>query len=107
MRRFVVHALLALAFIVSLMVLRCANSPNEACTTAIEACNESVNNHVYDVLIDGARYGTLAPGSCETYEVAPGRHSVLFKISNSGDLACTEAEPLVEECHTMRLTCRG
>ncbi len=77
-----------------------------ACTTAIKVTNESVNNYTHEILIDGVRVGALTPGQSDTYDVAPGNHLVQMNIAGGG-VACTPAAPLVEECHTYGLICRG
>jgi hypothetical protein len=77
-----------------------------ACTTAIKVTNDSVNNTTQEVLIDGVRMGALTPGQSDTWEVAPGQHIVAINNA-AGGVACTAAVPIVEECSTYGLICRG
>jgi hypothetical protein len=72
----------------------------------LELTNDS-NNTYQKIVIDGANYGTLAPGESETFELTVGRHSVARINIRTGNYACTPFEVTIVECDTQAFSCSG
>ena len=75
-------------------------------TAQIRFTNKSVTNQTYTVLLDGSTITTLAPGTTSDYfTVAAGDHTFLFKISNTGEAACTQGTPNLAQCSYSDYSC--
>jgi hypothetical protein len=62
--------------------------------------NRSNSGKTYDVVWDGSVYYTIGPGQqSDTMTVAAQiPHSLLFKISGTNNIACTQSNPILEKC---------
>lgn len=69
--------------------------------------NNSVSNATYDIIWDGAKLTTLAPGqTSETYEEScEVQHTLDFKITNTGQYACSQSTPTLECGKTVYYYC--
>lgn len=114
MRRF-----LALGSVLLVGLFACQNSTAPEPETPIPDCerydtgtvtfqNKSVNNYTYNVIWDGSLLTTLGPGETSAaYTVAAGKHSLTFKISNTGRQACNPANPVIVRCQAHGYSCSG
>ena len=110
----------ALAFPVLLFVALAGCSASDATGLGAKACqtqhtaninftNQSVTNRTYDILVDGSRVTTLAPGQTSSNFVvtAAVQHIIQFNVSNTSTSACTPSLASLIECTTQGYTCRG
>jgi hypothetical protein len=69
--------------------------------------NRSTSNTTYDVMLNGSRVTTVAPGNNSSpYTLAAGTaHSVSFRITNTTIAACNTASPNLAQCTSQTLTC--
>lgn len=72
----------------------------------LELSNDSRNTY-QKIVIDGANYGTLAPGESDTFELTVGRHRVARINIWTGNYACTPFEVNIVECDTQSFSCSG
>lgn len=112
MKRFLVIALPLLA------LSACGSDSPAPAPTPVPACqanntatltfqNSSVSGATYDVLIDGVRTGSIAPGQASpaTTVAASAAHTIVFRVTNTSLIACS-ASPVPAQCSTQTLTCR-
>ena len=87
--------------------------PSLACqvnnTAKLVFRNISNTNATYDLLWDGAKLYTIAPGSeSDTLITAAGvQHTMLFKFTNSSSNACNPATPTLAQCSRGWFSCTG
>ncbi len=68
--------------------------------------NRSVANRTYTIVWDGSVLTTLYPQTdSEEFDVAAGKHTLLFNYSNSGATACNESNPVIASDETRVFTC--
>lgn len=68
--------------------------------------NRSVTNRTYNVVWDGSVIASLYPQmDSDTFEVASGKHTCVFKISNTGAEACSQGSPDILSGETQTFTC--
>lgn len=90
-----------------------APSPTLACqvnnTAKLVFRNISNTNATYDLIWDGAKLYTIAPGSeSDTLTTAAGvQHTMLFKFTNSSNNACNAATPTLAQCSSGWFSCTG
>ena len=62
-----------------------------------------------DVIWDGVRVATLAPGkTSDTRVVVAGvAHDMQFRIANTATLACSTSSPTLRQCSAWLFTCAG
>ncbi len=110
-------ALTALS-LVSLM--GCSDSENVAAPSPTLSCqvnntaklvfrNQSNTNATYDLLWNGSKLFTIAPGSeSDTLVTAAGiQHTLLFQFTNSSNNACNPATPTLAQCSNGWFSCTG
>ncbi len=78
------------------------NNTSELCIT-----NSSTVNKTYDILLDGVRIMTIAPGQTKCETVAAGQHVLNFYYTNTSTKACTTSQPILPQCLTRSLNCSG
>ncbi len=104
--------------LVSLM--GCSDSENVAAPSPTLSCqvnntaklvfrNQSNTNATYDLLWDGSKLYTIAPGSeSDTLVTAAGvQHTLLFQFTNSSNNACNAATPTLAQCSNGWFSCTG
>lgn len=75
-------------------------------TARVKFVNNSTSNSTYTVVWDGAVVETLYPFTESDYfTVAGGSHTLTFKISNNGSIACTPANPVIVQCQDRTFSC--
>jgi len=103
-------------FLIGLFACQNANTPEapevKDCvkynTATIQFENRSVTNRTYDVVWDGVHIATIGPWEkTQVFTVAAGEHTMTFKVSNSGKLACTTAYPVLQQCGVYSYFCTG
>ena len=78
-------------------------------TAEIYFINKSNTNSTYDIIWNGVKIATVAPGQeSERFTVAATvQHTLVFKLTNTGDLACTASTPVLSQCAEMYFDCTG
>ena len=78
-------------------------------TAGVTFENKSNTNGTYDVIWDGSKVFTLAPGakSTEMTVAATVQHTLTFKFSNTSTLACTSGSPILAICAHQNYWCTG
>lgn len=108
----------ALIFIL-LSLVSCSNdsAPTTPPTPPIPDCekygtaqitfeNKSGSNTTYDVVWDGAKITTIAPGTkSQEYTELAGTHTLLYKITNTSWVACSFSSPVLVECQSYTSSC--
>jgi len=106
-----------LALLVSLMMVGGCSSPLTPTTPTKPACetnhtaevtfqNKSANNLTYDVIWDGSKLTTIAPGaSSQVYTVSAATHTLQFRITNTSLPACTQSSPVLAQCQSYTYWC--
>ncbi len=86
-------------------VLSCET--NNTATVVFE--NRSNTNSTYDIIWDGSKVATVTPGNkTESFTVAAGiQHTLLYKYTNTNNLACTQATPTYAQCASRLQWCTG
>jgi hypothetical protein len=76
-------------------------------TATVQFENRSASNTTYDVVWDGSKLTTLAPGTkSSTYTVSAGTtHTLAFKITNTSRMACSQSSPNLAQCQTYLYWC--
>lgn len=110
-------ALTALS-LVSLM--GCSDSENVAAPSPTLSCqvnntaklvfrNQSNTNATYDLIWDGSKRYTIAPGSeTDTLVTAAGvQHTLVFQFTNSSNSACNPSTPTLAQCYSGWFACTG
>lgn len=71
--------------------------------------NESTTGKTYDIIWDGTKVATLAPNEeSETFVVAANvPHVLQFRITGTGNDACTLSTPVIPQCKRMKYYCTG
>ena len=71
--------------------------------------NQSNTNATYDLIWDGSKLYTIAPGSeTDTLVTAAGvQHTLLFQFTNSSNNACNAATPTLAQCSNGWFSCTG
>ena len=71
--------------------------------------NQSNTNATYDLIWDGSKLYTIAPGSeTDTLVTAAGiQHTMLFQITNTSNNACNPATPTLAQCSVGWFACTG
>ena len=78
-------------------------------TAQVKFQNKSNTNKTYDIIWDGSKVGTVAPGATSsTSTVAAGvQHTLVFKITNTNTEACTPSTPTPAKCTSQTYSCTG
>ncbi len=92
--------------------------PTKPTTPSVPACqlnntatvtfeNRSSSNTTYSLIWDGSTLTTLAPSvKSESYTVAAGvQHTMVFRIANSSNNACTPSTPTLAQCTSSTYWC--
>lgn len=66
--------------------------------------NRSLNS-TYDVILDGANIGSISTIQTIKRTVAIGSHTFYFRFSNTGAIACSEANPNLAQCESHVFSC--
>jgi hypothetical protein len=76
-------------------------------TASIRFENRSNTNTTYDVVWDGSKLTTVAPGSISSsYPIAAGvQHTLQFKITNTNTPACSTSTPTLAQCESSTYWC--
>ncbi len=71
--------------------------------------NQSNTNATYDLIWDGSKLYTIAPGSeTDTLVTAAGvQHTLQFQFTNSSNSACNPSTPTLAQCYTGWFACTG
>jgi len=71
--------------------------------------NNSNTNSTYDIIWDGAKIATIAPGQeSDVFTVAASiQHTLVFQFTNTSDLACTASTPVIAQCDSRIFSCTG
>ena len=71
--------------------------------------NLSNSNSTYDLIWDGSKLYTIAPGiETDTLVTAAGvQHTLLFKFTNNAGNACTPSTPTLAQCSRSWFSCTG
>lgn len=71
--------------------------------------NQSNTNATYDLIWDGSKLYTIAPGSeSDTLVTAAGvQHTLQFQFTNSSNNACNPSTPTLAQCYTGWFSCTG
>ncbi len=90
-----------------------APSPTLSCqvnnTAKLVFRNLSNTNSTYDLVWDGSKIFTIAPGAeTDTLVTAAGvQHIMQFKFTNSNNNACTQGTPNLAQCSRGWFSCSG
>ncbi len=78
---------------------------NNTATVSFE--NRSTSNTTYSVVWDGSTKTTLAPSvKSDAYTVAAGvQHTLVFRIANSANNACSPSTPTLAQCSSQTYWC--
>lgn len=80
--------------------------PPPATTATVVFENRSNSNKTYDVVFDGSLIATLGPDqSTGAISTTPGGHTYVFKVSNTGKLACNQANPQLVAGRSYTFSC--
>ncbi len=103
-----------------LSLMACSDSENVAAPSPTLSCqvnntaklvfrNQSNTNATYDLLWNGSKLFTIAPGSeSDTLVTAAGiQHTLLFQFTNSSNNACNPATPTLAQCSNGWFSCTG
>jgi len=109
------------ALISVLMSVACGSSdttPTQPTTPSLPPCqlnntatitfeNRSSSNTTYSLVWDGSTLTTLAPSvKSDSYTVAAGvQHTLVFRIANSSNNACTPSTPTLAQCTSSSYWC--
>jgi len=76
-------------------------------TAEVKFQNKSNSNKTYDIIWDGSKTTTVAPGATSsTSTVAAGvQHTLVFKITNTSTDACTPSTPTPAKCTSHTYSC--
>jgi hypothetical protein len=110
-----------LSLLVALGAVGCSgNSPAAPTPPAVPLCqsaqtatvyfqNRSTTKLTYDILWDGSRLTTVAPGADSgTFTVSANvAHSLRFQVTNTGILACSASAPILATCASTFYGCGG
>ncbi|HEX9649394.1 MAG TPA: hypothetical protein VGA21_02435 [Cyclobacteriaceae bacterium] len=71
--------------------------------------NNSNSNSTYDVIWDGVKIFTVAPGqqSSTITVTANIQHTLVFRYTNTSNNACTPSTPVIPQCETWWFNCTG
>lgn len=71
--------------------------------------NNSTTGKTYDILWDGVKVATIAPGQeSSTITTTAGiSHSLTFRVAGSTTLACSNSTPSIPQCKKMSYSCTG
>ncbi len=76
--------------------------------TATVSFHNTSNRITMDVLWDGSKVATVAPGQTSSDRtVNAGIHTLLFTVTNSSEMGCTPSTPNVAQCSTHTYSCAG
>lgn len=111
-----------LLFLVGIVLVSACGSDSApvAPTPVVEACqsnntgtvyfqNRSTSNLTYDIVWDGSRLTTVAPGSdSQVYTFAANiQHTLRFQFTNTTLLACNASTPVLARCAATFYSCGG
>ena len=112
--------LCALTALSLVSVMGCSDSENVAAPSPTLSCqtnntaklvfrNQSNTNATYDLLWNGSKLFTIAPGSeSDTLVTAAGiQHTLVFQFTNSSNNACNPATPTLAQCSNGWFSCTG
>ncbi len=75
-------------------------------TAKVRFENKSNSNTTYDIIWNGSRIATVAPGQSTNYHtVSASQHTLTFKISNSSYRACNTSTPTLSKCSHHTYSC--
>ena len=112
MKRFVILVCLLLVGLMACNTLTEPEDPIPACeqnnTATVSFENRSVTNRSYDIVWDGVHIATIGPWEkTKVFTVSTGKHKLDFKVSNSGDKACSTSWPVLSRCEAYSWFCTG
>ncbi len=78
-------------------------------TAQVRFTNLSNTNSTHDVIWDGSKIATIAPGDTTNYFTVTANieHTLQFKFTNTSDPACTESKPILAQCSFHTFWCTG
>ena len=78
-------------------------------TAQVRFTNLSNTNSTHDVIWDGSKIATIAPGDTTNYFTVTANieHTLQFKFTNTSDPACTESKPILAQCRFNIFWCTG
>ncbi len=87
--------------VIALFVISCEKDMGK-----VQFRNRSVTNKTYTIIWDGSVITTLSPQTdSEEFDVAAGKHTLVFNYSNTGATACNESNPVIASDETRVFTC--
>jgi len=110
---------LLIALVLVLSGVACGSDPAPAPSPPVPSCqanstatvyfqNRSVTNRTYDVIWDGSRLTTIAPGQDSAiFPFAAATHSLWFQFTNTSVLACNPSSPVLAVCSNVFFGCGG
>ena len=78
-------------------------------TALIRFGNNSNTNSTYNVIWDGSNLVTITPGTeSQQFTVAAGvQHTLVFRITNTNNNACSPSTPTLSQCAARIFSCTG
>ena len=78
-------------------------------TAQVRFTNLSTTNSTHDIIWDGVKLTTVAPGDTTTFFTVTANiaHTLQFKFTNTSDLACTDSSPILAQCSSHIFWCSG
>ena len=78
-------------------------------TAQVSFRNLSNSNSTYNVIWDGSNLVTITPGSeSQQFTVAAGvQHTLVFRITNTNNNACSPSTPTLTQCSSRFFSCTG
>jgi hypothetical protein len=75
-------------------------------TARVKFKNRSASNKTLTIIWDGSVKTTIAPSQdSQVFTEAAGHHTLVFKVSNTGEIGCSQSNPVLVECHDQEFTC--
>jgi hypothetical protein len=75
-------------------------------TARVQFKNRSASNKTMSIIWDGSTIATLSPfQDSQFFTVSSGKHTLAFKISNSGSNGCSQSTPVIVECQDREFMC--
>ena len=78
-------------------------------TAEVRFTNLSTTNSTHDVIFDGSKIATVAPGDTTAFFTVTANieHTLQFKFTNTSDPACNESNPILAQCSFHIFWCTG
>lgn len=75
-------------------------------TATVYFINSSNTSTTYDVIWDGSKWATVAPGNrTQTFTFGSGQHTLLFRVTNTTNTACAQSTPNLGTCGNYWYSC--